>query len=797
MLSVAPVTRFGPYELRPSSRELFKFGKRLKLRPQPFQVLSVLLSNAGEVVSREQLHQQLWPSDTFVDFEHGLNTSIKELRAVLDDSPSAPRYIETLPKLGYRFIFPVERPAAAPASSSASSDTPPSIPLPPAVAPIASPQPIRLFSGRHLAYGAAAAILCAASVGAITYVRAHRPPKMLERDTVVLSDFSNTTGDAIFDDTLRQALAVSLRQSPYVNILSDGRTRNTLKLMTRPADSPLTPEVTREICQRTASKAYIQGSIARLGGEYVVGLKAIACTTGDTLAQEQRTAATKEKVLDQLGQATAKMRRELGESLASVEKFDYPLGEITTSSLEALKAYSLGAKEQAEKGPDAIRPYMQRAVELDPNFAEANNALGVSYGNEGQDALAHQYLSKAFALKDHTSERERLHIIAVYHMLDTRDIDKAVAALQEATEKYPNDAIALANLGNSLGSQGNYEKAAEAISRAITLGGPNVLFQTNLGICMENLGRFPDARKIFEDLVAAQKGNAIIHRNLHDIDMLEGKTALAAQELAWFRSQPDLQNLWFEKQATDFAYYGQLAKARSAWLSAATIQKQSGNTDGLGGIHSALAAEDALVGNFSMVEHDARIALQVAPKQYQVQMYVSFAFSEAGDRSKTESVMKDLDSQGPQDTLVQLYWLPMLRAQLALHDKHPEQSIQELQVVIPHEFSPAEEGECGFLAPSYVRGKAYLALHQPAAAIAEFQRIIQRRGRVLLCLTGATAHVWLARAYTMAGDSAKARSEYQLFLNQWKSADADIPILKQAKTEYALLAARPLLPTHQ
>jgi len=305
---------------------------------------------------------------------------------------------------------------------------------------------------------------------------------------------------------------------------------------------------------------------------------------------------------------------------------------------------------------------------------------------------------------------------------------------------------------------------------------------------MQQLGRFSEARKIFEDLVASQKGNSIIHRRLFDIDLVEGKTALAAQELTWLKSQTDLHDLWFEKQAEEFAYYGQVAKARSAWLSAAATQKASGNTDSPGGIYAALAVEDALFGNPAAAENDALIAQRSAPKQYQVLMHVTLAFSEIGNRSKTESAMKELDSLGPQDTLVQLYWLPMLRAQLALHDNHPEQSIQELQVIIPHEYSPAEEGECGFMAPSYVRGKAYLALHQPAAAVTEFQRILQRRGRVLLCPTGSVAHVWLARAYVMAGDSANARSEYQVFQNQWKNADADVPIFQQAKSEYAKLA---------
>ncbi|MGA2096023.1 MAG: protein kinase [Candidatus Acidiferrum sp.] len=641
---------------------------------------------------------------------------------------------------------------------------------------------------RYLGYVLAAIGLCAAGGSvAAWYVNANRHPKLMEKDTVVLADFANSTGDEVFDDTLRQALSISLRQSPYLNVMSEGKTRNTLKLMTKPVDIPLTPETAREICERTQSKAYLAGSIAALGNAYVISIKAVNCQNGDILAQEQMTVASKEKVLDAMGQVTTKMRGELGESLASVKKFDYPLGEITTSSLDALKAYSLGIKAQSEKGPLAMLPYIQRAVELDPDFAEAHDALGIYYATNGDTVQSRKHLDKAFALKDHASERERLHIVSTYYLADTGDLDKAANTFEEWIAKYPNDTVAYANLGIVRAKQGNYQRSCEAIGRALELGGPNVLFQTNLGICNLSLGRFAEARKIFEELEARNQGNQIVRSRLYSLDLLEGKTAEMAKEVEWFRSDPNSQSDWLDIQAQTFAYAGQLGKARKAAQADVDFLKLEDNKEVIGAKTSRSAVREALFGNLKLAHQEAVEAIKLGPGNHMAKMLSAFVFALTEDAARTQAQMKELNEKFPRETNIQLYWLPMLRAQLQVNEKHPEQAIQELQVVTNREDSPAEEGNCELKTPSYVRGRAYLDLQQGAAAVTEFRRIVDNPGQVLLCPMGPVAHVWLARAYKLTGDSAKARGEYQTFLKQWEGADPDIPILIAAKAEYAKL----------
>jgi eukaryotic-like serine/threonine-protein kinase len=638
---------------------------------------------------------------------------------------------------------------------------------------------------RFLPYVLGGIALCAAGFAAIPFVRLRAMPKLTDKDTVVLADFSNSTGDPIFDDTLRQALSVSLRQSPFLNVMSDAKTRNTLKLMTRPVDTTLTPEVTREVCERTQSTAYLAGSIAPLGNQYVVNLKAINCQNGDVLAQEQMRAASKEKVLDTVGDAATRIRRELGESLASVKKFDYPMGEITTSSLDALQAYSLGIKAQAEKGRSAMLPYMQRAVELDPNFAEANNALGISYGNSGETTLSLKHLSKAFALKDHASERERLHIVSTYHLLATRDMDKAADAFGEWIGKYPNDVTAHANLGVVASEQGNYQKAADAFSRALQLGDPNVLFEENLAACYIALDRFPEARKIFDDLIARKQDSQVLHSQLHDMDVLENQPDQAAKELDWLRTDPNSKSFWLEKQAEDLLYAGQLSKSRELSKSSLAVMNQQEDREIIGAKTSRSAVSEALFGNLSLANQQAIDAIKLAPANHMAVMLTGLVFALTKDTDRAQARIKELNTQFPQDTNIQLYWLPMLRAQLALNDERPNQAVQELQVVVGREFAPAEEGECELMAPSFVRGKAYLELRDGAAAAAEFQRIVDHRGIVMLCPMAPVAHVWLARALAMSGDTTKARTQYETFFSQWKDADPDIPILIAAKAEYA------------
>src|SRR5215831_3150635 len=396
--------RFGTFEVDFRERKLTKGGIRIRLQEQPFRILARLLEHPGELVTREEIRLQVWPQDLFVDFDAALNTAVGKLRAALSDSADNPRFLETVPRRGYRFVAPVswspalEKEAPAPAK----------------------PQ----VRKRHYLWYAAAVMVAAAAIGGFWLLR-RAAPKITPEDTIVLADFVNTTGDPAFDDTLETALRLSLQQSPFFKILSNGEIAGTLKQMTRPAGTRLTADVTRELCQRAGSKAYLVGSISSLGNRYVLGLKGLNCQTGNVLAEQQSVAESKEKVLDALGAAASKLRGELGESLASVQKFDVPLVRATTSSLDALKMYSLGVELFADKGPPDSLPYFQRCAQLDPEFAVCHRVLGAVYAALGQQDRASEYYTRAFRLRDHASEWEKLAIAGDYYLFVTGELDKA------------------------------------------------------------------------------------------------------------------------------------------------------------------------------------------------------------------------------------------------------------------------------------------------------------------------------------------------------------------------------------
>ena len=467
------IFRFGPFEVDIGERELSKHGTRIKLQGQPFVILEILLARAGRVVTRDEIRETLWPSDTFVDFEHGLNTSVKKLRQVLCDSADEPSYIETVRGLGYRFIAPVEvemeetesparlngapepdrngtRPHPENEQVAIASET---VVEEPAAASMPLPLPLPTAQTPYLNLRKAAVFVLVALVvllaaGALLYrQRVNRQNSLTENDTVVLADFDNSTGDAIFDETLKTALNLSLRQSPFLNVLSDTKVAKTLQLMTRPAGTKLTPDLARELCQRAGSKAYIAGAIGSLGKQYVLALEAVNCRSGEALAREQVTAASRDQVLAELGGAASKLRAKLGESLAGVQKFDTPLPEATTFSLEALQAFSLGRKVLNEKGPAAALPYRQRAIEIDPNFAMGYLVVGDSYRNMSEVGRAREYYAKAFQLREHTSQREKLAILAAYYSVGTGEREKAAQTYRAGDRKLPAGRLSLWQFG--------------------------------------------------------------------------------------------------------------------------------------------------------------------------------------------------------------------------------------------------------------------------------------------------------------------------------------------------------------
>jgi len=655
------------------------------------------------------------------------------------------------------------------------------------------------FIRRHKTGSAAAAlVIVSLAAGVLATKHWQRTPKLTEKDTMVLADFANSTGDAIFDDTLKTALNVSLRQSPFLNVLSDRQVAKTLQRMTRPIGTKLTPEVTREVCQRAGSKAYIAGSIGSMGSEYVVGLEAVNCQNGETLAEEQATAASKEKVLNTLGQAASKLRGELGESLATVHKFDVPLAQATTSSLEALKAYSLGLKAQAEEGPAAVLPYDQRAIELDPNFALGYAGVGVEYSNLGELGRASEYFTKAFQLREHASEWEKLMITAYYYRVVTGELDKAGQTYQEQIESYPRQDATHGNLGIVFASEGQYEKAAEITRQELRLTPGNVPVYSNLANDVLALQKFDETRQVIQEAQAKKRDNFAIHAALYALAFLATDSAAAAEQQDWFAGNPEYENFGLGLASDSEAYGGHLAKARElTWRAVDSAIRADSKENGA--IWNAIAAQrEAAYGNAAKGRQIAAAALKLAPTSQGVESEAALAFAIAGDTARAESLAQGLAERFPLDTQMQSLWLPAIQGQLALERKNPAAALNTLQASYSIEL-----GQIAFVAnlsclyPVYVRGEAYLAAGLGSAAAAEFQKILDHSGIVWNCWTGALAHLGVARANALQSRTSqgadanaarvRALAAYKDFLILWKDADPNIPIMKEAKAEYATL----------
>ena len=645
---------------------------------------------------------------------------------------------------------------------------------------------------------AAMAILAASSLAGILYYRFHGGKRLNDKDTIVLADFDNRTGDPVFDDTLKQALSVALNQSPFLNVLSENKVAATLKLMTRAGDTKLTTDVARELCQRAGSKAYIAGSVSSLGTQYVLGVKAINCQSGEPLAEQQVTAAAKEKVLDSLGGAASKLREQMGESLASVRKYDVPLSEATTSSLEALKAYSMGLKLTNENVATALT-YDLRAIQLDPNFAMAYQAVGGDYYTLTEISRANEYFKRAFELRDRASEREKLTITAVYYESVTGELDKAAAAIQEWSTRYPREGIAQHELGNVYTSQGQYEKAAEAYRASLGINPDRIAPYANLANTLLGLERLEEAQRLIQQAQARNFDAFVLHSASYAIHFLKKDQTAMAREQQWLASQPDSEDRGFSLAADTEAYAGRLSKARAFTQRAVDSALKSDNKES-GALWKANAAiVEAAFGRSADARRLATESLKLAPEAQGPLLEDTLALAMAGDAAHAESLAQELNKRYPLDTQVQSLWLPPIRAQLALNRKNAAPAAITAQgTALPIEFGQlAFVNNLSCLYPTYIRGQALLASGQGKAAGDEFQKVLDHGGIVWNCWTGALARLGMARANALQfrssqgadADAARTRAlaAYRDFLTLWQDADPDIPILREAKSEYAKL----------
>jgi len=646
-----------------------------------------------------------------------------------------------------------------------------------AAVPLSAQAPTSAPAARSWKIPIAVAVLLILAVGGGLYWRSHRAPALTEKDSILIADFANTTGDPVFDGSLKTALAVDLQQSPFLNVVSDQKIKQMLKLMGRSPDERLSSEVAREIAQRASIKAMLTGSIAGFGSQYLITVSAVNVSSGETLTQVQQRAASKETVLDALGKAASDLREKLGESLASIQKFDKPLEQVTTSSLEALKAFTLGEQQHTNEEDLASIPFYERAIELDPNFAIAYAKLGVVYGNTGQIGRSEELLKKAFDLRDRASERERLYISSQYYLV-TGQIEKSIENYELLKQSYPRETSAYINQGVIYNNIGQNEKDLENLKQAARLNPDMAVAYTNQAWNYITLGRFDEARAILDQEAQRKLGGAALHGLLSELAYYEGDSATVAREEALAGENPNWQLFILRRHA--FHSFGQgklregdefLAKARdlagqhkypervaTSWMDQAGVSCQFG-----------LAAQSVPLAEKGLA----------ASRNWDQMLAAASVFALCGDDKKAASLVAEVGKDRPLDTLVQAEWIPLIKASAEIRRGDGAAAVETLKSAAPYDRLQEDV--------QLARGQAYLAAKRPADAVQEFQKVLARRDWPRHSDAYPRAQLGVARAYAQQGDTAKAKLAYQDVLATWKNADADLPLVHQAKAEYAKL----------
>src|SRR6202453_705121 len=780
---------FGPFRVDPSHRVLLRDNKPVPLHPKAFDILLVLVERSETVVPKDHLMKAVWP-ETFVE-ESNLAQNIFVLRKTLGDAVGENRFIVTVPGRGYRFAEKVqvvdegEVVAAEQDQLIVESHTRSRLVVEQRAVPSKS------LPGKRpgLRLGIGLAIVLAGLVGAGVYFYLPRGPKLPEKDTIVLGDFDNKTGDQGFDGTLRQGRSAQLEQSPFLNLLSDSRIAQTLSLMTQPKDSRLSPELAREVCQRTASAAELNGAIAQIGARYLLTLNAVNCSTGESLGSAEAEASNKDHVLDALGKLATQIRRNLGESLAWVKKYAVPPADVTTSSLDALHTYSLAMKAVSMNFLTPIR-IMQHAIEQDPNFAMAYARLGVMYVNIAETQQGAEAISKAYTLRDRVSEREKLYISTRYDQMVTGDLLAARKDFELFEQIYPRDPVALANLGVICLHLGDFDKLFSFTQASIKLSPRSDIHGSNDIWTYIFLNRFDEAKAMAVSGLKTLPDEPSYHSTLYTIAFVERDFAGMQREAQAYITNPTWGDSALNNEANSAGYFGQLAKAREFTKQAADAARKQEKKETPATYDAEAAIREALAGNIAVAKQNVKTALALS-RSKDVEAMSALALALAGDSREATQLATELDRQFPKNTILQLNYLPTIRAAEQLWDGggriDPAKAIEMLAPVTPYELGITALEEGLSLYPVYVRGQALLLARNGSAAATEFQKIIQHPGVVQNEPIGALAYLGLARAYALSHDSAQAHAAYQEFFALWKDADPDVPILKQARAEYAKL----------
>ena len=804
---------FDSYELDDSEFCLFRDGRRVALEPRALQVLLFLVQNAGKLLQKDLILEAVW-KDTFVE-ESSLTRAVAILRKQLGDDPRAPTYIETVPTLGYRFIakvrvsWPTEQTEiqADPNSPLDSQVVPDLQPLSLEAEPdgAGSSERSKAIEGHDLLateslspgrqrqssrsrYWIFLCVLLLAAAGGLIWWTRHFRPVREEKKTIVISDFDNSTCDSVFDGTLREGMTVQLEQSPVLSVVSEPRIRSTLLLMNQPVDSRLTPVLAREVCQRTNSAAMLDGSIAPLGSQYVITLHATDCATGDSLDTEQAQVARKEDVLRALSDVAASLRSRLGESIASIKSLDTPLDEATTSSLDALKAFSESGRVGNQSGSAAAIPLAQRAVELDPKFALAWAILGRMYGDIGQEQASAESTAKAYEFRDHASDHEKFFIVVSYEIQVTGDLEKAEQTCETWSQIYPHDAGAYGfRAGAILRVSGSYERAVEVATHLVALHPDFALAYHFAAFNDIALGRYADARRVVDDATARHFSNPFLALDQYRLAFLAGDEAAMAQVVATEEKLPGSKDIFSNQLASSLAYHGQLDAARKVSEDAVKLMEQSGRREAAARLEAGSALREAFFGDEAHARRLAQSTVGLSNSR-DAEYGAAFAFALSGDSTQANALVTDMEKRLSEDTSVHFHYSPAVRALIALNAHDPVKAIELLQANVPYELGSPQssfDGFYGVLYPIYVRGLAYLMLHRGNDAASEFRKVLDHPGIVANDPIGALANLQLGRAYVQSGDMTRARAAYKDFQTLWKTADPELPIWKQSRLELA------------
>ncbi len=793
------VFHFGVFEADARAGELRKSGVRIRMQEQPFQILVMLLERPAEVLTREEIRQRLWPGDVFVDFEHGVNSAVARLREVLGDSADSPRYVETLPRRGYRFIAQVnpslplhstltaahgigngdgrreaveELPAAAGAFQTREPVTPGS-------------QPSRSFSAwSRQAAVLASVVLLVAVLASIGYLHSRSTHSLTEADSIVLADFANATSDSVFDSALRQALAVKLGESPFLSIVGEPRMRDTLRFMGRSPDERFTPATTREICQRLGSKAMLTGQVSQLADHYYILLEAFSCASGDSIARAGGEAASKPETLKALDAAAAEIRRKLGESLSSIQKYDVPIEQATTTSLEALKAFSLGQAKRNRGNELSSIPLFQRAIELDPDFAMAYAVLGQVYANHEQGALAADYTRKAFERRQRAGDQERFYILTHYYDNVTRELDRSAETYELWQQTYPRDVVPRINLTEMYHRRGEHEKALAEILEAFRLD-PHAALMTyeeliDSYICLDRLAQ---AKATAAQSVAHGFSSEDAPLKRYLIAFLENDAA-TMRALSTSSAAKPSESVFLALEASAAAFSGRLRSAEDLFERAEDTSARDNPGENTATWQALEALTEAEYDRPQQARHFAMMS-EATAKNHDAEVLAALALARAGDAPHAQALISELGEQYPRDTLLNNVWLPTIRAQLELLRGNANGALHFLASAAPYELGETEPLPSLF--PVFLRGEAYLQLRNGNSAAAEFQKVLDHPGIMGALLHGALARLDQARARALNGDLAGSRQSYQDFLARWRNADPQTPLMRQAKSEYAKL----------